>query len=201
MYALFDIDKQQLTFHRVSYNNHHATAAIRLAHLPSLFCGSTGAWPMKLLEPGAELDGFTIDECVHSGGMAHIYRVHYTQGASDGAKDAGFPLAMKVPRMTAHEEGDGAENIVSFEVEHQIMQVLSGPHVPRFVAAGDLENVPFLVMEYVPRKNTAGLAGRTGAPKRRTSGPPWRGRGAGSAQPAPAKHGASGFETGQCADA
>lgn len=100
---------------------------------------------MKLLEPGAELDGFTIEECIHSGGMAHIYRVRYTQGA----RDPGFPLAMKIPRMTA---GDGAENIVSFEVEHQIMQVLSGPHVPRFVAAGDLENVPYLVMEYVQGK-------------------------------------------------
>lgn len=97
---------------------------------------------MKLLEPGAELDGFTIEECIHSGGMAHIYRVRY----SEGARDPGFSLAMKVPRMTA---GDGAENIVSFEVEHQIMQVLSGSHVPRFVAAGDLENVPYLVMEYV----------------------------------------------------
>ncbi len=97
---------------------------------------------MKLLEPGAQLDGFTIEKCIHSGGMAHIYRVHYTEGA----RDPGFPLAMKVPRMTA---GDGAENIVSFEVEHQIMQVLSGSHVPRFVAAGDLENVPYLVMEYV----------------------------------------------------
>ena len=31
---------------------------------------------MKLLEPGAELDGFTIEERIHSGGMAHIYRVH-----------------------------------------------------------------------------------------------------------------------------
>ena len=38
---------------------------------------------------------------------------------------------------------------LSFEVEHQIMQVLTGPHVPRFVAAGDLENIPYLVMEYV----------------------------------------------------
>jgi len=102
---------------------------------------------MKLLEPGAQLDGFTIDECIHSGGMAHIYRVHYTQGETEGASDPGFPLAMKIPRMTA---GDGAENIVSFEVEHQIMQALSGTHVPRFVAAGDLENVPYLVMEYVP---------------------------------------------------
>ena len=97
---------------------------------------------MKLLEPGAELDGFTVEECIHSGGMAHIYRVRYTEGA----RDPGFPLAMKIPRMTA---GDGAENIVSFEVEHQIMQALSGVHVPRFVAAGDLERVPYLVMEYV----------------------------------------------------
>ena len=97
---------------------------------------------MKLLDPGAEIDGFTIEECIHSGGMAHIYRVRYTEGA----RDPGFPLAMKVPRMTA---GDGAETIVSFEVEYQIMQVLSGSHVPRFVAAGDLEHVPYLVMEYV----------------------------------------------------
>ena len=97
---------------------------------------------MKLLEPGEELDGFVVEECLHSGGMAHIYRVHYAAGH----QDAGFPMVMKVPRMTA---GDGAENIVSFEVEHQIMQVLTGTHVPRFVAAGDLSNVPYLVMEYV----------------------------------------------------
>ena len=97
---------------------------------------------MKLLEPGAELDGFVIDDCLHAGGMAHIYRVHYAAGP----RDPGFALAMKIPRMTA---GDGAENIVSFEVEHQILQVLTGPHVPRFVAAGDLDKIPYLVMEYV----------------------------------------------------
>ncbi len=97
---------------------------------------------MKLLEPGAELDGFLIGECIHSGGMAHIYQVHY----ADGRPGPGFPMAMKIPRMTA---GDGAENIVSFEVESQIMQVLTGNHVPRFVAVGDLSRVPWLVMEYV----------------------------------------------------
>ena len=100
---------------------------------------------MKLMEPGCLLDGFVIEECIHSGGMAHIYSVHYANGASD----PGFPMAMKVPRMTSD---DGAENIVSFEVEHQLLQVLTGPHVPRFVAAGDLHNVPYLVMEYVPGK-------------------------------------------------
>ena len=97
---------------------------------------------MKLLEPQTLLDGFVIDDCIHAGGMAHIYRVHYAAGAHD----PGFPMAMKIPRMSA---GDGAENIVSFEVEHQILQALSGPHVPRFVAAGDLDRVPYLVMEYV----------------------------------------------------
>ncbi len=97
---------------------------------------------MKLLEPGAVVDGFTVEDCIHSGGMAHIYRVHY----ADGQHDPGFAMAMKVPRMTA---GDGAENIVSFEIECQIMQALQGRHVPRFVAAGDLDRVPYLVMEYV----------------------------------------------------
>lgn len=98
---------------------------------------------MKLLEDGSTLDGFRIEACLHSGGMAHIYRVRY----ADGRPDPGFPMAMKVPRMAS---GDGAENIVSFEVECNLLQALSGPHVPRFVAAGDLQRVPYLVMEYVP---------------------------------------------------
>lgn len=100
---------------------------------------------MKLLEPGTLLDGFVIDRCIHSGGMAHIYSVRY----ANGTPDPEFPMVMKIPRMNAD---DGAENIVSFEVEHQLMQVLNGPHVPRFVAAGDLHNVPYLVMEYVAGK-------------------------------------------------
>jgi hypothetical protein len=53
---------------------------------------------------------------------------------------------MKIPRMTA---GDGAENIVGFEVELQILPALTGPHVPRFVAAGDLHRLPYITMEYL----------------------------------------------------
>lgn len=37
MYALFDTDKLQLTFHRVSYDHHAAAAAIRRAGLPHFF--------------------------------------------------------------------------------------------------------------------------------------------------------------------
>ena len=97
---------------------------------------------MKLLEPGTEIDGFVVHECIHAGGMAHIYRVAY----AGAGRDPGFPMAMKIPRMTA---GDGAENIVSFEVELTILPTLTGPHTPRFVAAGDLMRLPYLVMEYV----------------------------------------------------
>ncbi len=101
---------------------------------------------MKLLDTGALIDGFEIEECLHAGGMAHIYKVRYAPGADGTRREAEFPMAMKIPRMTA---GDGAENIISFEVEHQIMPALTGPHVPRFVAAGDLSRTPYLVMEYV----------------------------------------------------
>ncbi len=96
---------------------------------------------MKKLAPGEQLDGFKVVECLHAGGMAHVYQVTYADGSTPG-----FEMAMKVPKMTA---GDGAENIVGFEVEQQILQVLEGPHIPRFVAAGDLETMPYLVMEYV----------------------------------------------------
>lgn len=96
---------------------------------------------MKRLEAGTELDGFRTGACLHAGGMAHIYQVTYAD-----ERPAPFDMVMKVPRMTA---GDGAENIVGFEVEHQILQVLQGTHVPRFVAAGDLVNMPYLVMEHV----------------------------------------------------
>lgn len=98
---------------------------------------------MRLLEPGAVVDGFVIGERLHAGGMAHIYSVTRQRTLSP----PGFPMVMKVPRMTP---GDGAENIVGFEVELQMLQRLEGPHVPRFVAAGDLTVLPYLVMEHVP---------------------------------------------------
>jgi nucleotide-binding universal stress UspA family protein len=104
---------------------------------------------MKLLDPGAVVDGFRVQECLHAGGMAHIYSVTYASGRAPP-----FPMVMKVPRMAG---GDGAENIVSFEVECQIMAVLEGPHVPRLVATGDLATLPYLVMEHVPGRTLQAL--------------------------------------------
>jgi hypothetical protein len=99
---------------------------------------------LKLLDPGHEIDGFEIEACLHAGGMAHIYKVVYAAAEDGTRRTSEFPMAMKIPRMTA---GDGAENIISFEVEQQILSELKGTHVPRFVAAGDLLRVPYLVME------------------------------------------------------
>lgn len=97
---------------------------------------------MSRLAPGTEIDGFTLQERVHSGGMADLYRVHY----ADGRPDPGFPMVMKVPRMGG---GEGAENLVGLETEQQMLQALVGPHVPRLVACGDMARLPYLVMEYV----------------------------------------------------
>jgi nucleotide-binding universal stress UspA family protein len=91
-----------------------------------------------LLDPGTEIDGFRVEERIHSGGMANIYRV------SGG--DAGFPLLMKVPRLGF---GEPAESVVSYEVEQLVLGALKGPHVPRFVATGDIATQPYLVMEHV----------------------------------------------------
>ena len=71
---------------------------------------------MKKLSPGTEIDGFLVDDCIHAGGMAHIYNVRYPNRQRP-ASAPGFPMVIKIPRMTA---GDGAENIVSFEMELQI---------------------------------------------------------------------------------
>ena len=35
---------------------------------------------MKLIAPGTEIDGFLVEDCIHTGGMALIYRVHYAGG-------------------------------------------------------------------------------------------------------------------------
>lgn len=101
---------------------------------------------MKRFESGHVLDGFVVIDCVHAGSMAHIYSVR-PENTDGAARTVGFPLVMKVPRMTA---SDGAENVIGFEVEQQILPALSGPHVPRFVASGDLSRVPYLVMEHIP---------------------------------------------------
>ena len=93
------------------------------------------------IEPGAVIDGFTIAERVHSGGMATLWSVT--------RPDILAPLLMKSPRVS---EGEDPAAIVSFEMEQMIMPRLSGPHVPACYATGDFARQAYVVMERIPGK-------------------------------------------------
>ena len=94
------------------------------------------------LEPGSTIDGFRIEELVHQGGMATLWRV----SRDDVTTPQLTPMLMKVPII-----GEGADPaaIVSFEMEQMIMPRLEGVHVPKFIAAGDFAVQPYIVMERI----------------------------------------------------
>jgi len=88
--------------------------------------------------PGELIDDFLVWEVLHPGAQGVVYRVT--------GRDTGFPLLMKVPRF---QSADPAESLLNYETEAMILPVLSGPHVPRFVAAGDIRRLPYLVFEQI----------------------------------------------------
>ncbi|WP_414472636.1 serine/threonine protein kinase [Microvirga sp. M2] len=91
------------------------------------------------LVPGMVIDGFTLKEHLSTGGMAEIW--------SAEREDDPAPLVMKFPRLI---DSDDPIPIVCFETEQMIMPRLSGPHVPRFVAAGPLDPQAYVAMERIP---------------------------------------------------
>src|SRR3954462_6173467 len=94
-----------------------------------------------LIEQGAQLDGFTVGECVHQGGMATLWTVTHP--------GINVPLLMKVPRVA---EGEDPAAIVSFEMEQMIVPRLAGPPVPGCFGTGDFDRQAYVVMERVPGK-------------------------------------------------
>lgn len=90
------------------------------------------------LASGTEVDGFTVGDRIHSGAMGNIFRV-----TKPGLT---APMIMKVPRVGPNEPSEG---IISFETEATIVPALTGPHVPQFIAAGDLARTPYLVTEWI----------------------------------------------------
>ncbi|MGY8664778.1 bifunctional serine/threonine-protein kinase/universal stress protein [Bradyrhizobium sp. UFLA05-109] len=95
--------------------------------------------PKSLVTVGAEIDGFTVGECMHAGGMATLWTV--THPGIDA------PLLMKVPRVS---EGEDPAAIVSFEMEQMILPRLAGPHVPRCFGTGDFARQAYVVIEQLP---------------------------------------------------
>jgi len=91
------------------------------------------------MQPGAMIDGFTVGDCVHRGGMATLWSVTHP--------GINVPLLMKVPRVS---EGEDPAAIVSFEMEQMILPRLSGPHVPACFGSGDFARQAYVVIERIP---------------------------------------------------
>jgi eukaryotic-like serine/threonine-protein kinase len=100
-----------------------------------------------VLKPGMVIDGFTLEDLRHKGGMADLWAVTHPD-------HIGRPLLMKVPKLA---EGEDPAAIVSFEMEQMILPRLKGPHVPQVVAVGDFAVQPHIVLE--------DIAGETLLPK------------------------------------
>lgn len=105
----------------------------------------------KLPQAGDEIGGFHLLEKIHEGGMGAAYRV----------SKAGFdlPMIMKVPKLGF---GSHPACYVGFEVEQMILEVLSGPHAPAFIAKGDMADQPYLVMEYIDGPSLHDYLNRSG---------------------------------------
>ncbi|HEY8099699.1 MAG TPA: bifunctional serine/threonine-protein kinase/universal stress protein [Burkholderiaceae bacterium] len=114
--------------------------------------------PIQRPAAGMIIDGFLLEEKLHKGGMATLWRVVRTN--SDDTNPA-EQLLMKIPILG---DNNDPTAIVGFEVEQMIMPKLSGIHVPRFIAAGDFAAQPYIVMELIkgsslrPRLDDAPLA-------------------------------------------
>ena len=105
------------------------------------------------LAPGLVIDGFTLIAPLHEGGMATLWCVSHRRHA--------MPLLMKLARIGY---GEASTQIVGFEVERMILPQLRGPHVPAFVAAGDYEDQPWLVMEHLAGETLRPLLDRAPLP-------------------------------------
>lgn len=90
------------------------------------------------LEEGAIVDGFVIGARVHEGAMSVLHRVTHPAETR--------PLVMKMPRLGS---AASRESLVAFETERAVLPVLTGPHVPAFVATGEVSGTPYLVSEWI----------------------------------------------------
>ncbi|MBM3608622.1 MAG: serine/threonine protein kinase, partial [Alphaproteobacteria bacterium] len=90
------------------------------------------------LKPGDVIDGFTLGEVLHTGGMAVLWNAAHPE--IEGR------VVFKVPKI---EDGDDATVIVGFEMEMMILPRLNGVHVPRVHRVGDFATVPYIAMELI----------------------------------------------------
>ena len=103
----------------------------------------------RSLQTGMEFDGYRLEDKLHTGGMAALWRVtdlRARHAGKPGLENGVPPLIMKVPLLFSSEDPTA---IVAFEVEQMIMPKLKGVHVPRFFGSGDFDQQPYIVMEQI----------------------------------------------------
>ncbi len=113
----------------------------------------------EMIKPGSLIDGFSIGNLVHFGGMSAIWSVT--------RDDVSIPAVMKIPRLT---EGDNPASIICFEVELMILPEVTGIHVPRFISSGDFTAQPYIVMEHIPGESLENRLGKGVLPPDETAG-------------------------------
>jgi len=94
----------------------------------------------EAIATGTRVGNFVVGATLHEGAMGRLFEVR-----AEGEAPA-FPLLMKVPLLAS---GDAAQLLLAFETEASILPRLTGTHVPRFVAAGDVASTPYLVTERI----------------------------------------------------
>ncbi|HTR58735.1 MAG TPA: bifunctional serine/threonine-protein kinase/universal stress protein [Casimicrobiaceae bacterium] len=104
------------------------------------------------LHPGGIIEGYVLGERIHEGGTGAIF--HATAPAG---RDPGFPIVLKAPFFGY---GESSLGIIGLEMEQMILARLTGPHVPRFVGAGDVRAAPYIVMEWIDGQRLAEIIAR-----------------------------------------
>lgn len=105
------------------------------------------------LQPGTEIAGYCVQERLHEGGMALLYRAV----AADGTGSC----LLKMPRLGF---GSHPACYAGFDVEQMILGRLAGPHAPRLLARGESDCGPYLVIEHIAGTSLAEYARRAPLP-------------------------------------
>lgn len=105
------------------------------------------------LKPGMEIAGYRVQEKVHEGGMAVLYRVAPPAGTET--------CLLKMPKLGF---GSHPACYAGFDVEQMILGRITGPHVPRLFAKGEGDFGPYLVLEHIAGASLADYARRAPLP-------------------------------------
>lgn len=92
--------------------------------------------PRPVLAAGRQIDHYVLTREIHQGGASDLWQ------ATDLQANDGMPRVLKVACRTE-------EAMVRLEVEQALLKLLGGPHVPRHCGQGEVDGLPYLVLEHI----------------------------------------------------